>query len=78
MFKNFKVEVENPFGKKIKAVKSNCSDEYYDRYDRSGEQRLELFAKFLEECGIIPQYTMFGKPSMNGIADRRNLHLKTW
>ena len=34
------------------------------------------FAKFLEECGITPQYTMPGTPSMNGVAERRNRTLK--
>ncbi|TYK28144.1 Retrovirus-related Pol polyprotein from transposon TNT 1-94 [Cucumis melo var. makuwa] len=32
------------------------------RYDELGEQRLEPFAKDQEECGIVPQYTMLGKP----------------
>ncbi|RZB42862.1 actin [Glycine soja] len=30
-----------------------------------GEQRPRPFAKYLEECGIVPQYTMLGSPSMN-------------
>ena len=30
----------------------------------------------LEECGIVPQYTMPGSPSMNGVAERRNRTLK--
>ncbi|KAF7821196.1 Retrovirus-related Pol polyprotein from transposon TNT 1-94 [Senna tora] len=34
------------------------------------------FAKFLEECGIVPQYTMPGSPTMNGVAERRNIRLK--
>ena len=29
-------------------------------------------AIYLEECGIVPQYTMPGSPSMNGVAERRN------
>jgi len=33
-------------------------------------------AKFLEECGIVPQYTMPGSPTMNGVAERRNRTLK--
>ena len=44
--------------------------EYYGRYDGSGEQRLGPFAKYLEECGIVLQYTMPGSPSMNGVAER--------
>lgn len=30
------------------------------------------FAKYLEECGIICQYTMPGTPEQNGVAERRN------
>ena len=76
MFKIFKAEVENQLGKKIKAVKSDCGGEYYGRYDGSGEQRPGPFAKYLSECGIIPQYTMPGTPSQNGVAERRNRTLK--
>ncbi|KAL6336595.1 hypothetical protein AAG906_025600 [Vitis piasezkii] len=42
----------------------------------NGEQRPGPFAKYLEECGIVPQYTMPGSPSMNGVAERRNRTLK--
>ncbi|RDX83545.1 hypothetical protein CR513_35524, partial [Mucuna pruriens] len=76
VFKSFKAEVELQLGKKIKAVKSDRGGEYYGRYDGSGEQRLGPFALFLRECGIVPQYTMPGKPSMNGVAERRNRTLK--
>ena len=76
MFKSFKAEVENQLGKKIKAVRSDRGGEYYGRYDGSGEQRPGPFAKFLEECGIVPQYTMPGMPSMNGVSERRNRTLK--
>ena len=76
VFKSFKAEVELQLCKKIKAVKSDRGGEYYGRYDGSGEQRPGPFAKFLEECGIVPQYTMPGKPSMNGVAERRNRTLK--
>ena len=37
MFKIFKAEVENQFGMKIEAIKSNCDGEYYSRSDASGE-----------------------------------------
>ena len=76
MFKIFKAEVENHLGKKIKAVKSDRGGEYYGRYDGSGEQRPRPFAKYLYECGIIPQYTMPGTPSQTGVAERRNRTLK--
>ena len=70
MFKSFKVEVENQLNKRIKNVRSNCDGEYNGNYDGSGEQRPGPFSKFLEECGIVPQYTMLGSPSMNGVAER--------
>src|SRR5436190_23196347 len=76
MFKSFKAEVENQLGKKIKVVRSDRGGEYYGRYDGSGEQHPGPFAKFLEECGIVTQYTMPGMPSMNGVSERRNRTLK--
>ena len=76
MFKSFKVKVENQLNKRIKNVRSDRVGEYYGKYDSSGEQRPRPFAKFLEECGIVPQYTMPSSPSMNGVVERRNLTLK--
>ena len=76
VFKSFKAEVENQLGKTIKVVRSDRGGEYYGRYDGSGEQRPGPFAHFLKECGIVPQYTMPGSPSMNGVAERRNRTLK--
>ena len=76
VFKLFKVEVENQLNKRIKNVISDRGGKYYGKYDGSGEQRPRPFAKFLEECGIVPQYTMPGSPSMNGVAERRNRTLK--
>ena len=76
MLKSFKVEVENQLNKRIKNVRSNRGGEYYGKYDGSGEQHPGPFAKFLEECGIVPHYTMPGFPSMNGVAERRNKTLK--
>ena len=76
MFKSFKVEVENQLNKMIKTIRSDRGGEYYGKYDSSGEQRPGPFAKFLEECGIVPQYTMPGSPSMKGVAERRNITLK--
>ena len=68
--KVFKAEVENQLGKRMKSIISNSGGKYYSRYDGSGEQRLGPFAKFLEECSIVPQYTMLGSPTMNGVAQR--------
>ncbi|RVX00843.1 Retrovirus-related Pol polyprotein from transposon TNT 1-94 [Vitis vinifera] len=76
VFKNFKVEVENQLSKKIKVVRSDRRGEYYGRYDGFGEQCPGPFAKYLMECGIVPQYTMPGTPSQNGVAERRNRTLK--
>ena len=42
----------------------------------SREQCPGLFAKYLEECGIVPQYTVPGSPSMNGVSERQNCTLK--
>ena len=52
------LEVENELGKKIKTIKSDYEGEYYGKYDGSSEQRLRPFARYLHECGIVPQYTM--------------------
>ena len=70
MFKNYKAEVENQLNKRTIAVRSDRGGEYYGRYDGSGEQRPGPFAKFLEQCGIVPQYTMPSTPTMNGVVER--------
>jgi len=72
VFKSFKAKVELHLWKKIQVGKSDCDGENYGRYDGLGEQRPGGFALFLKECGIIPQYTMPGKPSMNGVAEQWN------
>jgi len=76
MFKIFRAEVETQLSKKIKCIRSDRGGQYYARYDGSGEQHPEPFAEFLEECGIVPQYTMPGSPSMNGVAKKRKRTLK--
>ncbi|XP_060960785.1 uncharacterized protein LOC133031320 [Cannabis sativa] len=76
VFKSFKAKVENQHSKRIKQFRSDRGGEYYGRYDGSGEQRPGPFSRYLEECGIVPQYTMPGSPSMNGVAERRNRTLK--
>jgi hypothetical protein len=40
--------------KRIKSARSDHGSEYYGRSDGSGEQRLEIFAKFLQNNGIVP------------------------
>ncbi|KAF7814880.1 Retrovirus-related Pol polyprotein from transposon TNT 1-94 [Senna tora] len=37
----------------------------------SGQQK-GPFAKFLQDCGIVAQYTMPGSPKQNGVPERRN------
>ena len=76
MFKAFKAKVENQLNKIIKAVRYDRGGEYYGRYDGSDEQRPGPFANYLEECEIVPQYTMSGLLSMNGVSERRNITLK--
>ncbi|WCJ31560.1 Transposon Ty2-LR1 Gag-Pol polyprotein [Euphorbia peplus] len=61
-FKDFKNEVENQLGKKIKALRS----------DRGGEYLSQEFDEFLSECGIVSQLTPPGTPQWNGVSERRN------
>ncbi|CAJ2650871.1 unnamed protein product [Trifolium pratense] len=70
-FKAFKVEVENQCGKQIKIVRSDRGGEYYGRYTENG-QAPGPYAKFLQEHGIVAQYTMPGSPNQNDVAERRN------
>ena len=51
-FKEFKSEVENQLGKKIKTLRS----------DRGGEYLSQEFIDYLKECGIISQLTPPGTP----------------
>ena len=70
-FKIFKAEVEKQCGKQIKIVRSDRGGEYYGRYTEDG-QAPGPFAKFLQEHGIVAQYTMPNSPDQNGVAERRN------
>ena len=60
--KVFKAEVENQCGKHIKIVRSDRGREYYGKYTKNG-QAPSAFAKFLQENGIVAQYTMPGSPN---------------
>ena len=75
-FKVFKLEVEKQLGKAIKIVRSDRGGEYYGRLGDVG-QHMGSFAKYLQDCGIIAQYTMLGSPEQNGVAERRNRSLKS-
>ena len=55
----------------IKIVRSDRGGEYYGRYTEDG-QAPRPFAKFLQEHGIVSQYTMPNSPDQNGVAERRN------
>ena len=52
-------------------MRSNRGGEYYGRYTKNG-QALGPFARFLQEHGIVAQYTMLGSLEQNGVAKRRN------
>ncbi|KAL4351255.1 hypothetical protein GQ457_06G019360 [Hibiscus cannabinus] len=70
-FKVFKAEVEKQCGKQIKIVRTDRGGEYYGRYTEDG-QVPGPFAKFLQDNGIVGQYTMPGSSDQNGVAERRN------
>jgi hypothetical protein len=70
-FKIFKGEVENHHNVKIKIVCSDWGGEYYGRHTPYG-QIPGPFAKFLEENGIVAQYSLSYEPQQNGIAKRWN------
>ena len=70
-FKIFKTEVENQHNLKIKIVRSNRGGEYYGRHTPYG-QVPRPFARFLQENGIVAQYSTSGKPQQNGVAERHN------
>ncbi|KAL0286292.1 UNVERIFIED_CONTAM: Retrovirus-related Pol polyprotein from transposon TNT 1-94 [Sesamum calycinum] len=61
-FKEFRLEVENQTGRKIKTL----------RLDRGGEYLSGEFIDYLKENDIISQWTPLGMPQLNGVAERRN------
>ena len=70
-FKIFKVEVENQHDLKIKIVRSDYGEEYYGRHTPYS-QVPKHFARFLQENGIVAQYSTPDEPQQNGVAERRN------
>jgi len=70
-FKVFKVEVEKQCEKQIKIVRTDRGGEYYGRYTEDGQAQ-GPFAKFLQQNGIIAQYTMPDSPDQNDVKERRN------
>ena len=70
-FKIFRTEVEKQLGKVIKVVRSDRGGEYYGKHGDAGQLK-GPFAKYLEDSGIVAQFTMPGSPEKNGVAERRN------
>ena len=62
--------------KEKKNIKFNYGSEYNGRPNGLSEQRHGPFARYLEEYEIVPHYTMSESPSMNGVAEIRNMTLK--
>jgi hypothetical protein len=52
-------------------VRSDRGGEYYGRYTEDG-QAPGPFTKFLQEHGIVAQYTMPSSPHHNCVVERRN------
>lgn len=73
---SLRVKVENHLDKRVKSIISNRGGECYDKYDGSGKQYSRLFAKFLEDCGIISQSIMLGSPIMNDVTKIQNMTFK--
>ena len=74
-FKTFHLEVEKQLEKQIKIVRSDRAGEYFGRYTEVGQHK-GPFATYLEQNGIVAQYTTPGTPQQNGVAERRNRTLK--
>ena len=70
-FKIFRTEVEKQLGKVIKVVRSDRCGEYYGKHGDAGQLK-GPFSKYLEDSGIVAQFTMPGSPEQNGVAERRN------
>ena len=71
MFKVFCIEVEKQLDKVIKIVKSNRGGEYYEKHGDVGQQK-GPFTRYLQNNGIVAQYTMPGSHEQNGVVERRN------
>ena len=52
-------------------MRSDRGGEYYGKHTENG-QAPSAFVKFLQESGIVAQYTMSSSPDQNGVAERRN------
>jgi transposase InsO family protein len=61
-FQEFKAQVENLTGRKIKVLRS----------DNGGEYTSRDFSDFCIEAGIKREYTIPYNPQQNGVAERKN------
>ena len=64
----FITEVERQLDRKVKIIRSDRGGEFYGSYDETG-QHPGPFAKFLQNLGIVAQYTTPGSPWQNGVAE---------
>ncbi|KAI5350155.1 hypothetical protein L3X38_003046 [Prunus dulcis] len=71
MFKIYKAEVENQLDSKIRVVRSDRGGEFYGKFTEKGRNP-GPFAIFLQQEGIVAQYTNPGTPQQNGVSERRN------
>ncbi|XP_050125586.1 uncharacterized protein LOC126602747 [Malus sylvestris] len=74
-WRSFIQMLERQLGKLIKVVRSDHGREFCGKYTESG-QHMGLFALYLQQNGIVAQYTTPGTPSQNGVLERRNRTLK--
>lgn len=51
-------------------MRSDRGGEYYGRYTEN-EEALGPFRKFLQEHGIVAQYTTPGSPDQNGVGTKK-------
>ena len=70
-FKVFKCEVEKQLNLVIKIVRSDMGGEYFGRYTEAGQHKRH-FAQFLEQQGIVAQYTTSGTPQHIVVVERIN------
>jgi transposase InsO family protein len=61
-FQEFKAQVENHTGRKIKVLRSDNGGEYTSKY----------FNSFCVEAGIKREFTVPYKPQQNGVVERKN------
>ena len=69
--KGIKLKLKTISTKRLKALDLTVVVSTNDRYEDSGEHP-GPFAKFLNECGIIPWYTIPRPLNMNGVGKRPN------